>query len=701
MLPPEEFELTLKPGFRASAGCNPSREKIIATALVTEGLPRRVLLFLPSLGIENRLQRKGESLRRIVALTALLTAGALAWSGGFSPSVRAQQKTATDSTTSAPRAIVIASGAQLADIRGIAVDPAGNLFISAEISPAPTGCIARSVAAHVSVAIFSNCTGARGEDPSGIAAMSDGSRIFLANQTQNSIRLLDMITGSVAIEPGASLRLKQSANASAASASQFTLSSPAGLATDSAGNLYVADRGNNRVLRLTAGGADFSPFAQVLDAAAAATDPTGREVFVASPASNRIFKIDSSTGDISVFAGTGTQPDSQAGSSAQFPAPTTATLTAIAAPEGIAVDAGENVFIADTGANSILRADAKTNLISRVALGSELSSPGALAIDRRGNLFVADRGNHRVVEFSSVAQPAVSGSITLTPGSNDFGDQPTGGTTQQQTFTLTNGTSSALTLSTADFSFSGNNPSDFEQTNNCVPQVAAGASCQIMVSFVPQGTGSRAASLMVMNSSVSQNASLTGTGDTFALTAANQNATVQTVLPGSPGNYSLSVTPDSVFNGTVTLTCPTRLPDQTMTCSINPAQPTITAGQPTAFAVTITTLSGKAPGAMLVPNVPPSGLLFGGAALLACFLALALVLSRKEKAFEIILGSSTKRRRAWAVSALAIMCAAGAAGCYHAPKTYNPVTPPGAYSIDILGTAQNASRAITLTLNVE
>ncbi|HEV2298305.1 MAG TPA: choice-of-anchor D domain-containing protein [Candidatus Acidoferrales bacterium] len=651
-------------------------------------------------------------MRRTVALLALLASTVLV-AGRLFPSARAQQASVAP-TSAAPRAVVIASGDQLTDIRGLALGAAGNVFISAEISPAPAECLAKSVAAHVSVAIFSNCASARGEDPSGIAAKSNGAGIFLANRTQNSIRLLDMTTGNVSLEPGANSRGKQSANISGVSASQFTLAGPAGLATNSGGNLYIADRGNNRILRLAVAANDFSSVTHVLDAAAVAADPTSREIFVASPASNRIFKIDAATNDIAVFAGTGALPESPADTASQFPAPVAAAQAALAAPEGVAVDAGGNVFIADTGANAILRVDAKTNLISRVALGSELISPGALAIDRRGNLFVADRGNHRVVEFAGVAQPATGGGVALAPASFNFGDQPTGGTTPQQTFTLTNNSGSALTLATSDFSFSGNDPNDFTQTNNCVPQLATGSSCQIFVTFSPLGAGAqaaRAASLMVTDSASSspQTASLTGTGDDFQLTAANQNATMQTVVPGSPGNYSLSVTPDNVFGGTVTLSCPTRLPDPTLTCSINPAQLTITAGTASSFAVTITTLSGKAPGAIVFRPPPAGGLWSGNAASLTVLLAFALVLvtvvararKRKEMQAAFTQANSMRRRRAWAISALALLCAAGAAGCYHAPAKYNPTTFPGTYTIDILGTAQNASRAITLTLNVE
>ena len=664
--------------------------------------------FCLCLGLKFSLTRKGERLRKTIALIALAAALVLL-AGRFDVPLRAQQ--AARESVAAPRAIVIASGAQLADIRGIAVDAAGNVFITAEISPEPERCIARSGAAHVSVTLFSNCVSARGEDPSGIAATSNGLSLFLANRTQNSIRMLDMLTGKVALEPLARTRSSQGANLSGVNASQFTLAGPAGLAMDAAGNLYVADRGNDRVLRLAATASDFASVAHVLDAAAVATDPTGREIFVASPASNRVFKIDVVTGEVSSFAGTGALPTAPADPTGQFPAPSAATQAALARTEGIAVDAAGNVFIADTGANAIVRVDAKTNLLSRVALGTELSSPGALAIDRRGNLFVADSGNHRVVEFAGVAQPQSAGSVTLMPSPFDFGNQPTGGLTPQQTFTLTNNSGSALTLSTNSFSMSGNNPNDFMQTNNCIPQVASGGSCQIMVTFGPQGTGTRAGSLVVTDSDPSspQTASLSGTGDTFALTAANQNATMQTIVPGQTGSYTLSVTPDNVFSGIVSLTCPTRLPDATMTCSINPPQLTITAGQASQFSVAITTLSGKAPGAMTFRFFSPRGFWPGGAALLAVLFALALALItlalRAKRRYEqrpvLAFAGPTQRRRAWAISTLAILCAAGAAGCYHAPAKYNPVTPAGIYNIDISGTAQNASRAITLTLNVE
>jgi hypothetical protein len=646
-------------------------------------------------------------LRRRLALVTLIAAVVFA-GGRLSIPVHAQRASDVPSFRP-PQGLVIASGPQMADIRGIAVDAAGNVYISSVVSPAPATCVARSVAAHVSVTIFSNCKSAPAEDPSGIAVTTNGSHLFLANREHNSVLLLDMRTGKVVLLPGAGSNASQASDAAGTAANQIKLAEPAGLALDPMQNLFIADRGNNRVLALGPAAADFSGLADVLDPAAVATDPAGINLYVASPASNRIYRLNLSTGDLTAFAGTGGLPATPSGDSPQFPAPIAATQVAIAAPEGIAVDAEGNVFISDTGTNAILRVDAKTNLLTSVALGSSLSSPEALAMDRRGNLYVADRGNRRVLEFPGVAAQQASGSVTLTPASSDFGNQPTGGTTPQQTFVLNNGSTSALTLATSDFSFSGNDPNDFTQINNCAGQLAAGASCQVFVSFAPQGTGARAASLMVNTSAGPQSASLTGTGDTFDLTAANQNATTQTVVPGSPASYSLSVTPDSVFSGTVTLSCPTVAPDplRTITCSISPPQVTVTPGQPSSFSVTLTTTNGTTTstgGLFIGPpnNVPPSDLL-AILSLLACLcLARFLVMHRSPHWRDFSRRPlSAKRRLSPALYAASLLVALAAAGCGHSTAPTPPVTEPGVYKFNIIGTAQNASRAITLTLNVE
>lgn len=600
----------------------------------------------------------------------------------------------------------------------MAVDAAGSLYISLVTNPAPANCVSHPSSiqsngsphsasnAKIVVTVFSDCVSTPTEDPSGIAVTPEG-RVFLANQLQNRIRLLDMASGKVSVVPATAAK-----NAAHSSTSNLDLFQPAGLAVDESRNLYVADRGNHRVLALTPGAADFTFVAHVLDAAALAADTASDRLYVASPASNRVFSVDLASGHAIPFAGTGASPDLAA---AQFATPVSALNAAIASPEGLAVDGAGNIFIADTGANTILRVDAKSKLLTRVSLASSLNSPAALAMDRLGNLFVADRGNQRVVEFPGVGAPAPVAAVTISPSQFDFGDEPTGGTTPAQSFTLTNNSASALALSTTDFTFTGTNPGDFTQTNNCVPQVAAGSSCQINVTFAPQGKGARQAVLQVADADPSspQTAQLSGTGDDFQITVAASGSATQNVIPGNSATFNLQITPDATFSGTVTPVCPLQLPNNTLTCTIKPTTVSVTAGQSAAFTVTIGTGGPNATAtAFLVPllrNFPRDPM---RSLLLATLAAVLLILisgislrSPRARLFVRMFARNAPRRRGFARFSFAVVATCAAitlAGCRGSSTPANPnETPPGIFTIDISATAQNASRAITLTVNVD
>ena len=654
----------------------------------------------------------GGILRRVLTVLALFAT--LIWVLSMISNSAKAQPAAAPGTATAIAPVVIASGPQYAGVRGLAADAAGSLYISLETTPAPAQCVTRpalhspgnaSGAGKIGVTIFSNCTAVPGEDPSGIAVTPLG-HVFLANRGQNLIRFLDMSTGRVTIVPASAAK-----NAALSSTSNLDLFEPAGLAIDAARNLYVADRGHYRVLALHSGAGKFTYLAHVLDAAAVAVDSARGQLYVASPASNRIFVIGLATGGVNVFAGSGAFPS---GNSANFPSPVSAPKAAIAAPEGIAVDGAGNLFIADTGANAILRVSAKSGMLTHAAPAANLNSPGALAIDRKGNLFVADRGNHRVVEFAGLAAPASTASVTISPAQFDFGAEPTGGTTPAQVFTFTNSSANALSLSTTDLSFTGTNPNDFTQTNNCVPQVPAGGSCQINVVFVPQASGARSAALQVVDADPSspQTAQVSGTGDDFEVTAASSSSTSVNVVPGNSGVFNLQITPDNTFSGVVTLACPVQLANDTLTCSASPATVNVTAGQPAPFTVTITTGGPNATAtARMLPGVPPNfprdGRPIAFLAILAAMMAaLLLVIFRRARSRRIaglVFDSPSARARArFAFVFCAVIAALAVAGCSGGSSAVNPnETPVGIYTIDFSATAQNASRAITLTLNVD
>jgi hypothetical protein len=105
-------------------------------------------------------------------------------------------------------------------------------------------------------------------------------------------------------------------------------------------------------------------------------------------------------------------------------ATTTFGGTALSGPMGIAVDGFTNIYIADTGNNRIVEAhqygavqtDNTVYIPSATTFGAtKLSGPTGLAIDAAQNLYIADTGNNRVVKYSAtgVATVVSTGSITL------------------------------------------------------------------------------------------------------------------------------------------------------------------------------------------------------------------------------------------------------------------------------------------------
>jgi sugar lactone lactonase YvrE len=202
-------------------------------------------------------------------------------------------------------------------------------------------------------------------------------------------------------------------------------SNPSGVVANAGGDIFVADRLNNRIRKITAGGmvstfagSGAPGFADGNGTAATFEKPTGLAIdasgnlYVADESNHRIRMI-TPAGEVSTFAGSGV---------AGFLDGTVGTARFLY-PSDVAVDAIGNVYVADAGNQRIRQIAAGSGLVSTLAgtgvAGStdgpaesaQFSSPQGLAVDGAGSVFVADTGNHsiRVISAGNVSTLAGSG----------------------------------------------------------------------------------------------------------------------------------------------------------------------------------------------------------------------------------------------------------------------------------------------------
>jgi sugar lactone lactonase YvrE len=182
-----------------------------------------------------------------------------------------------------------------------------------------------------------------------------------------------------------------------------SFNAPAGVAIDAAGNIYISEAGNHDIRRITPDGV-VSTFAGnttggFFNATGTAASFSGMQgiafdaagnLYVADSGNQVIRKV-TSAGVVTTFAGTGgTGSDNGPAASATFNSPT-----------GVAIDAAGNFYVADFG-NKMIRKITPSGIVSTLA-GSGLTgynngagsvasftNPDRLAVDAAGNVYVSD-----------------------------------------------------------------------------------------------------------------------------------------------------------------------------------------------------------------------------------------------------------------------------------------------------------------------
>ena len=151
---------------------------------------------------------------------------------------------------------------------------------------------------------------------------------------------------------------------------------------------------------------------------------------------------------------------------------------------------------------------------------------------------------------------APSGSaVSLTPTSLSFGTQTVGTTSAAQSVTLTNTGGAALNIS--GISLSGTNAGDFAQTNTCPASLATSATCTLLVTFTPGATGTRTASVTIVDDAADnpQSIALSGTGGASSGSSIfsdgfESGTFIQWTLPNSDSTGQASVETTVVHSGT-------------------------------------------------------------------------------------------------------------------------------------------------------
>jgi sugar lactone lactonase YvrE len=334
---------------------------------------------------------------------------------------------------------------------GVAVDPAGNLFIAdtgnnrlRKVDTAGTITTIAGGGGNMGSASFSGdggpATSAQLNSPSDVA-VDPGGNLFIADTGNNRIRAVDT-AGTITSVAGSGGFGGFGGDGGPATSAQ--LNAPSGVAVDTTGNLFIADNRNNRIRKVdTAGtmmsvagngtsgfGGDGGPATSgqldLYGNAGVAVDAAGN-LYIADTGNERVRKVDT-VGTITTVAGNG----SCCGFSGDGGAATSAQLNY---PRSVTLNAAGNLFIADTSNNRIRTVDA-AGIITTVAGGgsptdglgdggpaasAQLNAPWSVTADTAGNLFIADTGHQRIRKIDT------AGTITTVAGDGTVYCSPFGG----------------------------------------------------------------------------------------------------------------------------------------------------------------------------------------------------------------------------------------------------------------------------------
>lgn len=268
--------------------------------------------------------------------------------------------------------------------------------------------------------------------PRGIVVDSATGRIYVPDTQNNRVLGWSSATGFSMGDPATIIVTSDGAG--------MNLQQPSAVAVDRAGNLYVADSANDRILQYLAPITSSSVAVRVightslfgLPAADTLSTPYGVAVdssgnlFVADTYNNRVVEFNAPLTSGMPASRVFGQPDSSSGANNQ--GKSTPGADTLYWPFGIAVDGAGNLYVSDTNNSRVLvyRSAILGGAVADLVIGEPsftanagglsttlLNHPTGLTIDTCGGLFVADGNNNRVLKYDAPLASSMAASLVF------------------------------------------------------------------------------------------------------------------------------------------------------------------------------------------------------------------------------------------------------------------------------------------------
>jgi trimeric autotransporter adhesin len=256
-----------------------------------------------------------------------------------------------------------------------------------EFAVTPGGCAPGAFAAQATCSFSISFT------PSAVG-LRKGAILIADNNGNTTTTLVSGVgTGSgIAVDPGTPQAIGT------------TFNTPAGIAIDRAGDVFVADPSASTVKEYPAGGGTAVSLGSNLSV----------PVSVALDGSGNVYILNQG---ITTNSGSVVEVPTVAG--VLTTASQKTLVTGLDSPSDLVLDGSGNLYITNTGANAVIQA-ASASLESGdaalVTLGYGLNAPTGIALDSSGNVYVADTGNNRVVEIADGSLTVVGNGTTAPTG---------------------------------------------------------------------------------------------------------------------------------------------------------------------------------------------------------------------------------------------------------------------------------------------